>query len=298
MPEAISPLMTKDTFDASKAYAAQEETAFFDDGREIELLHFVYSHPDLESIRGSPQRVLDAIDEYARTRKYLMNVGEAKGRIVCDLIAEVKPTTMVELGGYVGYSCILFGAAVRAAGGSRYFSLEMNPEFSAVIMALVSLAGLSDIVKVVVGASDASLARLFSTGSLQHIDLLFLDHYKPAYTTDLKLCEELKLITPGSVLAADNVIKPGNPPYLEYVRSSVREKRRKVREAGGGLANGRAMPGRAVDQYKGKSGFGRMRLNQSAGNPDLVYESRLVESFEPTGEPDGVEITRCVGEGQ
>jgi catechol O-methyltransferase len=91
--------MTKAKFNASKAYAPKEEegTAFFDDGREIELLHFVYSHPDIESIRGSPANVLKAIDEYGRTKKYLMNVGEDKGRIVCDLIADVKPQVMVRL---------------------------------------------------------------------------------------------------------------------------------------------------------------------------------------------------------
>jgi catechol O-methyltransferase len=84
------------SFDHSKAYAAQEEEgAFFDDGREIELLHFVYSHPNIEKIRGSPEGVLAAIDEYGRTKKYLMNVGEDKGRIVTDLIADVKPKTMV-----------------------------------------------------------------------------------------------------------------------------------------------------------------------------------------------------------
>lgn len=83
-------------FDQSKAYAAQEQDgAFFDDGREIELLHFVYSHPNINEIRGSPKKVLDAIDEYGRTKKYLMNVGEDKGKIVTDLIAEVKPKTMV-----------------------------------------------------------------------------------------------------------------------------------------------------------------------------------------------------------
>ena len=68
------------------------------------MLHFVYGHPSIEKIRGSPQKVLDAIDEYGRTKKYLMNVGEDKGKIVADLIAERKPQIMVELGGYVGYS--------------------------------------------------------------------------------------------------------------------------------------------------------------------------------------------------
>jgi catechol O-methyltransferase len=82
------------SFDTTKTYAPQEQT-FFDDGREVELLHFVYSHPQINKIRGSPKDVLAAIDEFGRTKKYLMNVGEDKGRIVTDLIAEVKPQTMV-----------------------------------------------------------------------------------------------------------------------------------------------------------------------------------------------------------
>ncbi|KXT09618.1 hypothetical protein AC579_870 [Pseudocercospora musae] len=281
-------------FDQNKAYAEQEDV-FFDDGREIELLHFVYNLPEIDSIRGNPQKVLDAIDLFGRTKKYLMNVGEDKGRIVSHLIAEVKPQTMVELGGYIGYSCILFGDAVRKAGGQRYYSLERSPEFAAVIMALVNLAGLSDIVKVEVGSSDASIARLHEQGALTHIDLMFLDHYKPAYTTDLKLCEELKLITPGSVLAADNVIKPGNPPYLEYVRSSVKEKREKAKQTnGGGNAIDERFGEKQVAQYAKR--IQKENLGHRTGNPNLVYDSKLVNSFEPTGVPDGVEISRCTGE--
>lgn len=85
-------------FDQSKAYAEQEEV-FFDDGREIELLHSIYGRSDIDQIRGNPAKVLQAIDEYGRTKKYLMNVGEDKGKIVTDLIAEVKPETMVVLHG-------------------------------------------------------------------------------------------------------------------------------------------------------------------------------------------------------
>jgi len=155
----------------------------------------------------------------------------------------------------------------------------MNPEFAAVIMSLVDLAGLADIVKVVVGPTDASIARLFSEGQLPHIDLMFLDHYKPAYITDLKFCEELKLISPGSVLAADNVIKPGNPPYLEYVRRSVKEKL----EHFGEQRKSEGIPGRTVNQYKAR--YADTKFNESAGNPRLIYESKLVNSFEPTGVP-------------
>ena len=151
------------------------------------------------------------------------------------------------------------------------------------ISSLVDLAGLDDIVKVEIGSSDASIKRLYDTGKLTHIDLMFLDHYKPAYKTDLKLCEELKLVTPGTVLAADNVITPGNPPYLEYVRSSVAEKRKAGQAPNGYTAQGSGIAEKTVNQYaqRGES----TALSNSPGNPDLVYDSKLVNSFEPTGVP-------------
>lgn len=172
---------------------------------------------------------------------------------------------------------------MRKAGGKRYFSLERDPVFGAVIASLVDLAGLSDVVKVVIGSSDASIKRLHSSGTLEHIDMMFLDHYKPAYKTDLKLAEELRLITPGSVLAADNVIAPGNPPYLEYVRSTVAEKR-KIAESG---SNETAPDGRFEDrtakQYASRRG--EEKLGETKGNPNLQYESKLVHSWEPEGVP-------------
>ncbi|MCJ1425431.1 hypothetical protein MMC29_003330 [Sticta canariensis] len=281
-------------FDEKKAYAIQEDT-FFDDGREIELLHFIYSHPSIRDIRGSPTRLLEAIDEFARTKKYLMNVGDDKGKIVVALIEEVKPQVMVELGGYIGYSALLFGDAARKAGGRMFYSLERNAEFAAVIMSLLNLAGLDGFVKVIVGPSADSIGRLYAEGVLNHIDLMFLDHWKPAYTTDLKLCEQLKLITPGTVLAADNCIKPGNPPYLEYVRSSVREKRKKCEQENKREEDTDAFASRYKDQYIKSVGVETLDT-QVKGNPKLIYESKMIHSFEPSGVPDGIEITRCVGE--
>ncbi|KAF4498912.1 catechol O-methyltransferase [Fusarium agapanthi] len=270
------------SFDEKKAYVEQEET-FFDDGREIELLHYIYGRSDIDELRGSPERVLQAIDEFGRTKKYLMNVGEDKGKILTDLIAEVKPKVMVELGGYVGYSTLLFANAVRKSGGTHYFSLERNPEFAAVITSLLDLSGLRDIARVMVGPSDAGLARLHANGTISKIDLMFLDHYKPAYTSDLKLCERLGLVGPGSVLAADNVIKPGNPPYLAYVRSSVAEKRV---AKGGNEKDG--FVDRTAKQYLQREG--EERINEEEGDPNLVYESKLVHSFEPTGVPASLPI--------
>lgn len=223
-----------------------------------------------------------------------MNVGEDKGKIVSDLIAEVKPEIMVELGGYVGYSALLFGDAVRKAGGKRYLSLERNPEFAAVVGSLVDLAGLSDVVKIIVGTSGDSLEKLHANGSLTHIDLLFLDHFKPAYVADLKICEYLGLVSPGSVLAADNVIKPGNPPYLEYVRSTVEEKRHRAKEGNQvhvDISTFAAGAHKSAEKSNDELQNGKKeekekdRKASSHGNPNLRYDSMLINSFEPTGVP-------------
>ena len=150
-------------------------------------------------------------------------------------------------------------------------------------MSLVDLAGLADIVKVVVGSSADSIKRLHASGALQRIDLMFLDHYKPAYATDLKLCEHLKLVGPGTVLAADNVITPGNPPYLEYVRSSVQQKQKQY-ESGSSNGTDTSGFGKWKDQYKQREGEEKLST-EIKGNPNLTYESKLVKSYEPTGVP-------------
>lgn len=192
------------------------------------------------------------------------------------------------MGGYVGYSAILFSNALRKAGGTQYICLERNPEFAAVVSSLVDLAGLGSVVRVEVGSSGDSLRRLHGSlgGLLQEtpIDLLFLDHYKPAYLPDLKLCEKLRLVRPGSVLAADNVIKPGNPPYLEYVRSSVEGKKRLVGQLKRGAKISEDFESRYSRQYEKRQGEEELDAGME-GDPELVYRSELVKSFEPTGVP-------------
>lgn len=149
---------------------------------------------------------------------------------------------------------------MRAAAGprARYYCLEYNPIFAAVIMALTDLAGLADVVKVVIGPSTESIARLApALQAAGGLDFVFLDHLKPLYTPDLKLCESLGLVRAGTVLAADNMVKPGNPPYHKYVNMTPQEK---------------------LADAAGKKGAER-------GEPGLIYESEWIESWEPQAVP-------------
>lgn len=47
-----------------------------------------------------------------------------------DLIVECKPLVMIELGNYVGYSDILFGASVLSHGGKEYLDIKSNLEMT------------------------------------------------------------------------------------------------------------------------------------------------------------------------
>ncbi|RDK39952.1 O-methyltransferase [Aspergillus phoenicis ATCC 13157] len=260
-----------------------------EDGRERKLLHFIYDQPNRDEIQGNPAKVLDLIEEFGKTYHF-MNIGRAKGKFIIDIIEEKKPEVMIELGGYVGYSAILFGDAVRRAGGRHYYSLELNPEFAAIANMLLELAVLRDFVTILVGRSDLSLDKLFSSGHVKHVEVMLIDHYKPAYTADLKLCEQLGKIVPGvSVVVADNVLYPGNPPYLEYVRSTVEQKREAAKKGPVQAYDTTNLPQRSVGSFMPADATPSFELT---GNPNLVYDSKLVK---PETTRDAIEVSRCVG---
>jgi catechol O-methyltransferase len=167
--------------------------------------------------------MLDAIDEFSAKRDFLISIGGHKSGVLSDLISKEKPKVVVELGGYLGYSAILFANAMRreqqSTEGLRVWSLEMNSEFASIAREVIALAGLSDIVTVVVGTAAESLKKLKDDGRLSKLDLLFIDHEEELYVADFKVCEELSLLKKGTIIVADNVVRPGAPEYRELVRS-------------------------------------------------------------------------------
>ncbi|OPB39522.1 catechol O-methyltransferase [Trichoderma guizhouense] len=196
------------------------------DGREERLLSFILSHPHLNDMRSNPSKLLSVIDEFSAKHDFLISIGGHKAKIMSDLVTKENPQTLVELGGYLGYSAILFADTMRRNSKPdqqpRVLSLEMSSHFSSIARELIMLAGLSDIVKVVTGPAEESLRKLHEKGDLSKIDFLFLDHVEELYVSDFKVCEELGLLQEGAVIAADNVVKPGAPEYREYVRDHPR----------------------------------------------------------------------------
>ena len=200
------------------------------DGREEALLDFIHTHPNISNLRNNPSAILDTIDEFGRTKDFLMTLGPAKRGIIKSLMAEQRPKVVMDVGAYVGYSALTLGCIFLdlypGAKGSevKVFSFEKEPKCAAITSSFVELAGLKGVVDVVVGSADVEFRRLTEEGTLTSVDMLLLDHWEKLYVDDLKVVEELGLLKEGSVIVADNVVCPGAPEYLEYVRGGKASK--------------------------------------------------------------------------
>ncbi|XP_068172173.1 catechol O-methyltransferase B [Antennarius striatus] len=174
------------------------------------------------STRGNPRSVVQSIDDYCRHQEWAMNVGDEKGCILDSTVSEVNPTYVLELGTYCGYSAVRIASLLGPH--AKLYTLEFNKDHAAVARQVIAWAGLEDRVQLVEGSSSEWIPKIKEEFGVKTFDLVFLDHWKEAYLPDTKLMEESGLLRKGTVLLADNVIYPGAPQYLEYIRSSPRYK--------------------------------------------------------------------------
>ncbi|KAJ5156595.1 O-methyltransferase [Penicillium capsulatum] len=265
-----------------------------EDHRETDLLHYIYQLPNLDDLRGRPDKVLEAIDKYDTEEKQLINVGPEKGDLIAALIAERKPSVMVELGAYVGYSAIKFGDAVRRAGGQKYLSFEINPVNAAVSKVLIELAGLQDFVRVTIAPSHVSIAQLVRDSTVDYLEFFFVDHWKDRYVPDIWLVEQLGLLRAGkSVVVADNVSHSRSTDYARWMQASSTEKRAILDQhtftndwEGAELAK--------VLREKGLQDT-CVDLENVPGKPDFRYDTTIHEFAKPDGRIDGVAISFVAG---
>ncbi len=181
--------------------------------RPVRVAEYVRTH----ARHGDPQSVLRTIDRFAREERWLMNVGPDKGPLVEEMAARLPDEARVlELGAYCGYSSIMLANAL--GNEAQVTSIEISGTCVDCARANVEVAGLSDRVTFVKGPSTEVLATLDG-----RFDLVFLDHWKNLYKSDLMLMEERGLVGPGTVVVADNVGDLFEPDeYLHYVRTSGR----------------------------------------------------------------------------
>uniref|UniRef100_A0A8B9PKZ7 Catechol O-methyltransferase n=1 Tax=Apteryx owenii TaxID=8824 RepID=A0A8B9PKZ7_APTOW len=182
--------------------------------KEQRILNFVLQN----AVRGDPCSVVDTIDKYCSQKEWAMNVGCEKGLILDKTVEEIKPSVVLELGTYCGYSAIRIARLLKA--GARLLTVEFNPEFAAIAKQMIEFAGVQDKVNILEGPSEEIIPQLKKKYEVDTLDFVFLDHWKDRYSPDTILLQECNLLRKGSVLLADNVICPGAPEFLKYIRNN------------------------------------------------------------------------------
>lgn len=187
------------------------------DGRETALEKYVLA-------RARPGDVDDAIrviDHFGRHVSFLINVGDEKGKILDRAVERTQPRLLLELGTYCGYSALRMALVMPRE--ARLYSVEFNTANAEIARRILAHAGVDDKVTVIVGTlgdggeTIRTLKREhnFVPGSL---DLVFLDHDKKAYLSDLELIGDAGWLHPGAVVVADNILVPGAPAYRAHMR--------------------------------------------------------------------------------
>ncbi|MEV0296854.1 O-methyltransferase [Nocardia sp. NPDC050710] len=186
------------------------------DGREQALLEHVLA----TVTAGDTDGVITAIDDFARRRSLLMNVGDEKGALLDAAVRRAEPAVLLELGTYCGYSAIRIGRAMPER--ARLVSIETSPANAEIARAIIEYAGLTDRVSVLVGKIGDD-GRTLRTLAIEHdfgpgtVDFVFIDHWKNAYLPDLKTILAAGWLHPGSIVVADNVKMPGAPGYRRFM---------------------------------------------------------------------------------
>ena len=101
-----------------------------------------------------------------------------------------------------------------------FITIDADAESVEIARSIHEYADVADRIKIVNGYTDKVIPRLNQDFNVESFDLIFIDHYEDAFLRDLKMLEELGLIKSGTVIVADNVIAPGAPAYLEYIRNN------------------------------------------------------------------------------
>jgi catechol O-methyltransferase len=185
------------------------------DGREAATAEFVVTRAP----QGDVDAAIGAIDEFAYTKSFLFNVGDEKGEILDAAVRRTKPTVVLELGTYCGYSALRIA---RAAPNAKIISIEMSAENASVARRIWAHAGVSERITCLVGTLDAEDVINTLTGDLGlaegSVNFVFLDHDKDSYLADLEQILERGWLDPGAVVVADNVKIPGVADYRAYMK--------------------------------------------------------------------------------
>ncbi|WP_422003724.1 O-methyltransferase [Pyruvatibacter mobilis] len=160
----------------------------------------------LDGLFASEDEALAAVHETARAAG-MPNIAVApnQGKLLNLFAKLIGARRILEFGTLAGYSAIWMGRALPEDG--KLISLEYDPAYAEVARGNIARAGLASQVDIRVGAALDTLPDL-ARDETEPFDMAFLDADKRNYPGYFEWA--LKLVRPGGLILADNVVRGGN----------------------------------------------------------------------------------------
>jgi len=130
-----------------------------------------------------------------------MMVGALEGRFLEMLVYALRPTWVLEIGTYSGYSSLSMAAGL--APGGRITTCELSPVHAAVARAHIARSPYADRIDVIEGRALDTIATLDGP-----FDFVFIDADKTNYLAYYEAV--LGKLAPSGLIAADNTLWGGN----------------------------------------------------------------------------------------
>ena len=168
--------------------------------------------------KNDPVSLFKTIDNFCKEEKnWLMNIGPEKGALVDKIIKDKAPKTFLELGTYIGYSAVRFSQFLQEGG--TYVTIDVNPSTTEKAKKISEHAGITNIDFRLNGLQGnlENLKKSFPSG----FDIVFLDHVKSLYVSDLNILEKAGLVRKGTMIISDNLLIPGCPEMFEYMKDNA-----------------------------------------------------------------------------
>lgn len=168
---------------------------------------------------GDTRGVLLKMDEFAQHYP-MYKITPLKAKMLEDALTKEKAKNVLEIGSFFGYSATVMLNRLPADG--HLTLIEGNAENVEVIKFILKQAfggknARLQQCEVIHGLSRDVLEsnQLFG----QKFDFVYEDHDKNLYLEDLLRLQRKQFLAPTYTIAADNVIFPGAPDFVEYVQS-------------------------------------------------------------------------------
>jgi caffeoyl-CoA O-methyltransferase len=136
----------------------------------------------------------------ARTSAPGMMVGTLEGRLLTAVVAMLRPTTVLEIGTFTGYSSLSMAEALPPGG--RIVTCDISEEHVAIAREHIGASPYADRIEIRVGPAIETLATLDGP-----FDLVFIDADKTGYIDYYEAV--LPKLAPHGVILADNVLWSG-----------------------------------------------------------------------------------------